>query len=1243
MFNNMNFKNLIPYLLIPVLAISCAKEDFDDSLKTQDGDSGRSGLTFNVSIPKADGGDAKTFLGERDDNRYPTYWDTGDAISINGVSSNVVPEELAGNNTVPFTFDGVLTAPYNALYPATTKEDVFTLPAEQVYYEENFDANAVPMYGSGSCESIQMKHLTSLLRFSLSAKSSVNLVKVMAIACGGEKLSGTFKMHKDEEQRFDGKFTAESGSSAITMNFDDVSLDMKEFIFYLAIPSGKYSDGFNFLFYDDSGNVMRLRYKTTEGDFDLAPSKVVELENVIFDSSASTVIIETVDDLLAMAANPKTADYIQVVDLDMTGMTWNSPSTFSGTYEGTGHVIKGLNAPFFKTLKGSVSNLELNSTIEAVSGTTAGIMANEMTSGAVVKNCTIRGSLVYAPDTQTSNFNVGGLAGKTSSAVISDCKIYADVEVSNKLKTTASNFYVGGLVGYDSSSQLTENSVYGNVTNAVQYDLTAYSSKSHNTGGIAGYMTGTKSTGDSNYGTVSMIASTMNTSTVGGIAGDIKGSSTVLDGDTNYGTVYFSPTGVTTACARYLHCGGLVGKCEDKATMKNCTNATEAKVWYDNQYADTYGANIGGVIGVNYGFVSYLTNKGTVQVTGSSVTRSSSARGMFVGGVIACHCHYGGGGQCSNLTNEGTLDIIPLYSYKWNVIGAVIGTLGDCDNSKIAAAATKLTATASSYIYIHRKYDDKPLYVGGLVGNAYQAIPGSLTDSESHGKILSDGMINTDKSKRTADTDRHAFGGIIGRIYCNDSGYDFTLKNNISDVDIQFTKADASVRVSVGGAVGLVEATHVFAENITTACNIQFNNAAQTISFGGQVGSIWYVDADNSSSVSWNNCSNTTKISLQESDKLSKHPFAGGIIGLAAGADNCPLTLTVEGCTNEGEISRLVKGITDPIQSSNNTENIAGGIIGAIGVRDAVELQDFIGSERKVTIASESISYGAVTASIKDCENKAQIIFNPYVGEDLFSKTCESIEISPNFSFTGGIVGMSAPTNGFVEIVNCKNSGNIWSTSGMNGGIVGYLYSNTAVKGTKTGEGITYTVNTGLVYERDITKDVVVGGGNGYTWSGGIVGGIPFSTQNHDNTIVEYCWNSGEVSGSSMDACPRPCSGGIVGYYGMKGLVRYCKNSGHVRTYPHSGAADFCGYLCGDAAVGNEGGMTVYHSFENCAAGGYVYRGGVWKAAVESGDFIWYNGVYANDPVVSKDKDLRNDCLSGTVCWDGNSKLSWEE
>lgn len=1241
----MKLKSFIPLLLIPVLGISCAREQLEtvENLK-----SGTSGLTFNVSLP--DTGPhpigSKTRLGDFDEGKYPTYWCTGDAISINGVVSNAVPEEMDGQRTVPFTFDGVLTAPYNALYPATTEKDVFTLPSEQVFTEESFDPAAVPMYGTGKYDDLELRHLTSLLCFTLvDSKREVTLKKVMVLACGGETLSGKFLMGKDGENRFDGSFTAVEGIPSVTMNFDPMPvLDSKGFVFYVAVPAGTYSGGFNFILFDENDKVMTLSYKGGAGNYVLEPSKVIEFPEVQFEESGETTVIATAEDLIEMSSGNGKGKYVQIADIDLGGMQYTTMPSFSGEYEGTGHSIKGLTVPLFKTLGGSVQNLSVEADIKVTekATTSAGIIACEMTSGSSVNRCSVSGSLVYeTTETQSSTANVGGLAGKSTSARITNCSSYANVSITDKQKTTSGNIYLGGIVGYDSSSTISSCVMYGNVSNALRYDYTAYNNKSHNNGGIAGYMSNTKSSSNVNRGTVSMTASAMNTVTAGGIVGAMKGASAVSDGDINQGEVYFSPIGETTACARYLQCGGLVGRVEDNATVKNGLNDEMAVVWYDNQYNDSYGTNIGGVIGVNYGFASYLTNKGTVKTTGVSVTRSSSARGLFVGGVLGIHCHTKGGGPAQHLTNEGALDIVPLFSYKWNVIGAVIGALGEVDNSKMAAAATQLAATADSRIYIHRKHDDKPLYVGGLVGHSYQNIPGSLTDSRSEGRIISEGMINTDKSKRTAVTDRNAFGGLIGRIYCSDTGYKFELKNCSSDVEMTFSKAENSVRLSIGGAVGLVETTNLDADNVVTDGSISFCDNAETISFGGQVGAIWYTDSDHWSKVNWKNSTNRTSISLRENGKLSKHPVAGGIIGLVAAPDNCPLELKIENCVNEGTIDRLVSGVTDPIQSNANTENIAGGIVGSFGIRDAIELQDFVGSERKVTIASEIISYSSIKAKITGCENKAQIIFNPYVGEDLFSKTCSSIEISPNFSFTGGIVGMSAPVGGdnYVEIVNCLNSGNIWSTSGMNGGIVGYIFANTKVLGTKGGDGINYTKNEGLIYERGIDKEAVVGGGNGYTWSGGIVGGIPYSGLNHSRTSIEYCWNAGDVCGSSMNVCPTPCAGGIVGYFGVKGeVLKHCKNSGHVRNYPHSGPLDCSGYLCGDSSVGKEGGEVFIHKVFDCAAGGFVYRNGGWKAAVEGGDFPWHNGIYCNDPVAAT-----FDGIAGTVCWDNKSKLAWEE
>ena len=87
---------------------SCATDATED-LGVEVG--GQTTLTISLE-------ESRTQLGEKVDGTYPLYWSEGDQLSVNGIASAALPASAEGNAAAEFTFDGVLSHPYNVLYPA---------------------------------------------------------------------------------------------------------------------------------------------------------------------------------------------------------------------------------------------------------------------------------------------------------------------------------------------------------------------------------------------------------------------------------------------------------------------------------------------------------------------------------------------------------------------------------------------------------------------------------------------------------------------------------------------------------------------------------------------------------------------------------------------------------------------------------------------------------------------------------------------------------------------------------------------------------------------------------------------------------------------------------------------------------------------------------------------------------------------------------------------------------------------
>ena len=303
-----------------VLVASCAKEIPDsERIDSRTVPS----LSMNISIAET----GKTSLGEKEKDHYPTLWSEGDAVSINGLKSNVLTSDQAGSNTATFRFEGDLKAPYNILYPASDSSDIVSFPAVQVYREASFDPAAVPMYSVGDgFEDVTLKHLTSVFHFTIRG-SGKTLSKVRAFAPSREPLSGDFRMLRDAKGRFTGETECINGKHTVNLDFSGASaaLSSTGFEFYMAIPAGKYQSGLSFLLYATDGSVMRLNYKSTENPAVIKASTLIELESQTFSNTSDLVIIGTQEELLSFGKSQSTTSkYLQVDDIDLTGKSWTS-------------------------------------------------------------------------------------------------------------------------------------------------------------------------------------------------------------------------------------------------------------------------------------------------------------------------------------------------------------------------------------------------------------------------------------------------------------------------------------------------------------------------------------------------------------------------------------------------------------------------------------------------------------------------------------------------------------------------------------------------------------------------------------------------------------------------------------------------------------------------------------------------------------------------------------------------------
>lgn len=152
-----------------------------------------------------------------------------------------------------------------------------------------------------------------------------------------------------------------------------------------------------------------------------------------------------------------TLNAVLAADIICADATWipigNETNAYTGTFDGQGHRITGLN-----NTSNAVSNY-------------AGLFGH-LGSGGVVKNLTLSGATV------TGRENVGGIVGKNAGGTVTNCRVESNVTVQAGV---ASAKYFGGIVGWNTSS--------GTITgciSAATVSNNGYNNCTH-FGGIVGY------------------------------------------------------------------------------------------------------------------------------------------------------------------------------------------------------------------------------------------------------------------------------------------------------------------------------------------------------------------------------------------------------------------------------------------------------------------------------------------------------------------------------------------------------------------------------------------------------------------------------------------------------------------------------------------------------------------------------------------------------------------------------------
>ena len=438
----------------------------------------------------------------------------------------------------------------------------------------------------------------------------------------------------------------------------------------------------------------------------------------------------------------------------------------------------------------------------------------------------------------------------------------------------------------------------------------------------------------------------------------------------------------------------------------------------------------------NQGLFGYLENA-TIQ---NMQINSGSVSGIdYVGSIV-------GKAKNINIINcINNIEITAENGYAGGIAGLIEenGTIEKCVNN----------SSISSTEYAN---DTKDTFIGGIIGASYA----NISESANNGNITS---IYS------------ATGGIAGESFKEISNCD---NNGI----VQVTGKNINSDSTIGGIVGYIENGKV--ENC--------NNNNEVKSEGNCVGGV--VGISSSSEIL--NCNNISQVTVNNGSSV------GGILGLFGGSQR-----VIENCSNSGNIidngsslidgNSLVGGICGQAQNAliNSCTNIG----------NVTSNGPYVGGICGTTLNSitNSQNSGNITVNKPNSANNSCAggivgqIDASYIQEEIKIDNCNNSGII--FGNGDHVAGITAVNIGAV-IQNSFNTGNVNSTNGIVGGIVGDSFED--AKGTKP--IIRNCYNTG-----DVTSQGIVISGE---FIDSIVGGIVAG--NHG--IVSSCWNSGKVTGISV-------------------------------------------------------------------------------------------------------------------------------
>lgn len=237
--------------------------------------------------------DNKTIIGELEsDKTRKIYWNNGDDLVVNSVVSQPLTGIGERCSKAEFWFRGLLSLPYNIVYPASIYKNETTITLPYIRQSGTAESLNAPMYGyADDLSSITLKHLCAILKFTIYGKiyddhnTDHAIYYVMVRTPDSKQLSGDFAIdYKQGTLR--GLSSTTNNTKAIVMVNEKSSVE-EAIEVYVVVPAGVYESGFSLWIVDEKNHAMKKSAKAQElkaGEIKAMPPIEFEPTDTVADS-----------------------------------------------------------------------------------------------------------------------------------------------------------------------------------------------------------------------------------------------------------------------------------------------------------------------------------------------------------------------------------------------------------------------------------------------------------------------------------------------------------------------------------------------------------------------------------------------------------------------------------------------------------------------------------------------------------------------------------------------------------------------------------------------------------------------------------------------------------------------------------------------------------------------------------------------------------------------------------------------